>query len=192
MFHTTPPFPGHPPRPTRKSILFVLDGTQRAPKNSGSATAQAPDSGGGPRAPRRLWVAPPPPFFRNSAYFARAVDTPLRRVKSCVFRSNTHMPLAYTRTVNALQLELSLASVCSTRIATQEHRKDDQMSREDTAICGTRNRRGLPCQCKLLLKGGRCKFHGGMSTGPKTAEGKARAVEAMRAGLERWRMQRTA
>ena len=27
-------------------------------------------------------------------------------------------------------------------------------------ICGARNRKGLPCQCKLLLKGGKCKFHG--------------------------------
>lgn len=51
------------------------------------------------------------------------------------------------------------------------------------AICGARNRQGKPCQCKLLLRGGRCKFHGGMSTGAKTPEGKQRAQEA----LNRWR-----
>jgi hypothetical protein len=34
-------------------------------------------------------------------------------------------------------------------------------------ICGARNRQGLPCQCKKLFKSGRCKFHGGLSTGPK-------------------------
>lgn len=32
----------------------------------------------------------------------------------------------------------------------------------------------------------RCKFHGGMSTGPKTPEGKARVVAAMVAGRGRW------
>lgn len=34
-------------------------------------------------------------------------------------------------------------------------------------ICGARNRQGLPCQCKKLYKSGRCKFHGGLSTGPR-------------------------
>lgn len=32
----------------------------------------------------------------------------------------------------------------------------------------------------------RCRFHGGLSTGPKTPEGKARAVAAMVAGRRRW------
>ena len=49
-------------------------------------------------------------------------------------------------------------------------------------ICGAKNRRGLPCQCKLLLRGGRCKYHGGMSTGPRTPEGRKRALEALRKG----------
>jgi hypothetical protein len=43
-------------------------------------------------------------------------------------------------------------------------------------VCGAKNRKGLPCQCKLLFKSGRCKFHGGMSTGPKSAEGKAKIM----------------
>jgi hypothetical protein len=54
-------------------------------------------------------------------------------------------------------------------------------------ICGAKNRKGLPCQCKLLLKGGKCKFHGGMSTGAKTPEGKERSIEALRAGWLKWR-----
>jgi len=32
----------------------------------------------------------------------------------------------------------------------------------------------------------RCRFHGGMSTGPRTAEGKARVVAAMLEGRRRW------
>lgn len=73
-------------------------------------------------------------------------------------------------------------------------------------ICGARNRQGKPCQCKLLLvKGkpdpnGRCKFHGGMSTGaktlkpgPKTPEGIASSYAARDAGrARRWQRHRLA
>ena len=45
----------------------------------------------------------------------------------------------------------------------------------------------LPCQCKLLLRGGKCRFHGGMSTGAKTPEGKARSMAALRSGWLKWR-----
>ncbi len=31
--------------------------------------------------------------------------------------------------------------------------------------CEARTRKGTPCRCKAL-RNGRCKFHGGMSTGP--------------------------
>lgn len=39
-------------------------------------------------------------------------------------------------------------------------------------------------------RNGRCKFHGGMSTGPKTAEGKAAVVASMLAGQARARLRR--
>jgi hypothetical protein len=42
--------------------------------------------------------------------------------------------------------------------------------------CGGKGRRsGLPCQSKEIYSNGRCKWHGGASTGPKTAMGKARS-----------------
>ena len=41
--------------------------------------------------------------------------------------------------------------------------------------CEARTRRGTPCQCKALPNG-RCKLHGGASTGPKTPEGKRRSA----------------
>lgn len=46
---------------------------------------------------------------------------------------------------------------------------------------------GKPCQAKLLFKGGRCKLHGGLSTGPRTAEGKRRALLALQRGWLKWR-----
>lgn len=39
--------------------------------------------------------------------------------------------------------------------------------------CGARTRAGTPCQRKDLYANGRCKLHGGLSTGPKTKKGKA-------------------
>jgi hypothetical protein len=42
-------------------------------------------------------------------------------------------------------------------------------------VCGARTKRGTICQSRALYRSGRCKNHGGMSTGPRTAEGKARA-----------------
>lgn len=46
-------------------------------------------------------------------------------------------------------------------------------------LCGAKTRKGTPCKA-LALRNGRCKFHGGMSTGPKTPEGKARALANLR------------
>jgi hypothetical protein len=42
--------------------------------------------------------------------------------------------------------------------------------------CGARTRSGAPCRQPGVGCGGRCKFHGGASTGPRTAAGRARAA----------------
>jgi hypothetical protein len=44
--------------------------------------------------------------------------------------------------------------------------------------CGAKTRRGTPCQCPGM-KNGRCRLHGGLSTGPKTAEGRERSRRAV-------------
>lgn len=47
-------------------------------------------------------------------------------------------------------------------------------------ICGARAKStGKPCQAKALSNG-RCRLHGGFSTGPRTNEGKRRALENLR------------
>lgn len=43
--------------------------------------------------------------------------------------------------------------------------------------CGAKTRKGTPCK-GFAMKNGRCKLHGGKSTGPKTDEGKARIAAA--------------
>jgi hypothetical protein len=44
--------------------------------------------------------------------------------------------------------------------------------------CGARNRAGHPCRAPAM-KNGRCRSHGGKSTGPKTPEGKAAHLRAV-------------
>jgi len=54
-------------------------------------------------------------------------------------------------------------------------------------ICGAKTRKDTPCQAKALLNG-RCRNHGGLSTGPRTLEGKARSLAALRDGNRAWRI----
>lgn len=49
---------------------------------------------------------------------------------------------------------------------------------------------GKPCRAHAL-ENGRCKLHGGMSTGPKTVEGRARIGAAQRERWEKYRKSRT-
>src|ERR1019366_2539569 len=44
--------------------------------------------------------------------------------------------------------------------------------------CGARNRRGTPCECPARANG-RCRLHGGLSTGPKTLAGIKRIRRAV-------------
>jgi hypothetical protein len=46
------------------------------------------------------------------------------------------------------------------------------------ARCGAMNRRGTPCQCPAM-RNGRCRLHGGLSTGPRTEIGLERMRKAV-------------
>jgi hypothetical protein len=73
------------------------------------------------------------------------------------------------------QLYIDLADEIA---AEREHRP----TKRERARCGARTRQGRPCQA-TALDCGRCRLHGGLSSGPKTAEGKAKIAAAQRA---RW------
>jgi hypothetical protein len=53
--------------------------------------------------------------------------------------------------------------------------------------CGAKTRRGTSCRRKGTGRGGRCRLHGGKSTGPKTQEGLERIAAAQRKRWQRWR-----
>ena len=44
--------------------------------------------------------------------------------------------------------------------------------------CGAKTRRGAACQRPANKKNGRCRLHGGASTGPRTEDGRARISAA--------------
>ncbi len=45
-------------------------------------------------------------------------------------------------------------------------------------LCGAKTRSGRPCRNDgTLFANGRCKLHGGLSTGPKSAEGKRKSAQ---------------
>lgn len=53
-------------------------------------------------------------------------------------------------------------------------------------MCGAKNRQGGLCKRHDLCRNGRCKYHGGASTGPRTAAGKAVSSQNRRGkGLKR-------
>ena len=50
--------------------------------------------------------------------------------------------------------------------------------------CGAKTRRGTPCKRRDLYANGRCRMHGGLSTGPKSEAGKAAARENLKKARE--------
>lgn len=52
-------------------------------------------------------------------------------------------------------------------------------------ICGAKTQSGKPCRAKSLPSKNRCKWHGGCSTGPKTTDGKIKALANLRQNQSR-------
>jgi hypothetical protein len=58
--------------------------------------------------------------------------------------------------------------------------------------CGAKTRAGTPCKQKTVYWNGRCKLHGGLSTGPTTAAGKEQArVNGRKGGRPKKNVQST-
>jgi hypothetical protein len=58
--------------------------------------------------------------------------------------------------------------------------------KQERRECGAHARTtGRPCKAPGIGRGGRCRRHGGASTGPRTPDGMARALENLRRGRGR-------
>ncbi len=60
-------------------------------------------------------------------------------------------------------------------------RETHRVPKERLPECGAKRRNGQPCRAKVVRGFARCRMHGGASTGPKTAVGKARVGAAVAA-----------
>lgn len=77
-------------------------------------------------------------------------------------------------------------------LAAKEAAAAEKMKAKARVRCGARTRKGGACKHMSEPGRRRCKFHGGMSTGAKTAEGRARIAEAQRRRWERFRAEEVA
>ena len=72
-----------------------------------------------------------------------------------------------------------------------QQRKNRAVPRTERPRCGAKTCRSTPCQAHALLnkagRPGRCRQHGGLSTGPRTRKGKAaNKARARQQMLDRW------
>lgn len=74
--------------------------------------------------------------------------------------------------------------------AARQQRRAERRWREEAEPCGAMTRKGTPCKRKPVYGKKRCANHGGLSTGPKTEEGKERIREGQRKRWERVRAEK--
>jgi len=80
------------------------------------------------------------------------------------------------------------------------HWKSSGKMKKNRPVCGARCRDGHPCKAKAVVNtindkpiNGRCRMHGGLSSGAKTVEGKQRCREAAKRGMaEYWKRKKLA
>jgi hypothetical protein len=89
--------------------------------------------------------------------------------------------------VRQRELKQSASASRRAKIVEERQRRTEERARLRESRCGAKTRAGGSCQCKGLGRGGRCKFHGGLSSGPKTEAGRRRIAEAQR---KRWAARR--
>ncbi len=65
--------------------------------------------------------------------------------------------------------------------------------KSDRPRCGAKTRAGGRCKAPAVWnrrddvpRNGRCRMHGGLSSGPRTSDGKRRTLEALQEGRARW------
>lgn len=84
-------------------------------------------------------------------------------------------------------LDALLEAAITLELSRMKEREAQRLARLRVTCGAKTTRKGTPCRNKSEPGRKRCKYHGGKSTGPKTAEGRARIAEAQRQRWARWR-----
>ena len=111
------------------------------------------------------------------------------RARMCASRAVTPDPLITLRVRTCPERpHLARCSACVDVCSLRAERGQDDAGRAllkaERPYCEARTRAGGSCQARVVPGKRRCRMHGGLSTGAKTAEGRARIAEAQR---RRWR-----
>lgn len=80
-------------------------------------------------------------------------------------------------------LDALLEAAITHELIRMKEREAQRRARLRVTCAAKTTRKGTPCRNKSEPGRKRCKFHGGRSTGPRTAEGRQRIVDAQ---LKRW------
>ena len=100
-----------------------------------------------------------------------------------------YVELALQRWISARTVRTRQIENLAARHAAQRQEAEERARRRNLK-CGARTRRGTAC-IRKALENGKCRNHGGLSTGPTTSEGRARIAAAQRRRWAAWRAERT-
>ncbi len=70
-----------------------------------------------------------------------------------------------------------------------ECREVDIEQKRERGLCGAKCRTGEPCTMRVVIGKRRCRLHGGLSTGARTSDGRARLAESNRRRAEKRRLE---
>jgi hypothetical protein len=104
-------------------------------------------------------------FIGRTERFIERMD---RKMKRALQRSELDALVKLNRALGEQRPYIDLDG-CERLIGWRERKKDRPR-------CGARTRAGGSCKAPALQGKERCRMHGGLSTGPKTPEGKARSI----------------
>lgn len=93
-------------------------------------------------------------------------------------KSERKQPFPYPSPERVAELNRLVANGCTKKLARTLINAANRIARATPAKgerCGAKTRKGVPCIAKARANG-RCTIHGGMSTGPRTPEGRSRAL----------------
>jgi hypothetical protein len=108
------------------------------------------------------------------------ISEPTLGVRFMNVRTNSARPSHHAHAHHRVS-ETVAARTCKTRVTNRHPRAG--------CACSAMTRRGTPC-ARTALANGRCANHGGLSSGPKTAAGRARIAKAQRKRWAKWRAER--
>lgn len=170
--------------PALRALDRALSKLEDAARRVGLADVVAVGRSADGGSPASAETMTPTPAYARKRHGVRGIVKPwLRRVTMC---SCGACDDCRARRRLWLALRDVGSRVGDGRLAFRLARRRFRPRSDERPRCGARCRDGHACRApavwvagELVPRNGRCRVHGGLSTGPRTAEGKARALAAL-------------